>query len=99
MTIRQKLTWLDERYWRFGQDETLSDYLEDLFEVDDDGNMISELRRDPLKSESKGLMVLGGSGLGKTTQLKRLIRTSPVLTKFKIRDNCETGNTLFVTLR
>jgi len=36
MTISQKLAWLEERYWRFGQDEMLIDHLEDLFGVDDE---------------------------------------------------------------
>jgi hypothetical protein len=34
MSISQKLAWLEEHYWRFGQDEMLIDHLEDIFGVD-----------------------------------------------------------------
>ena len=68
-TIPEKLAWLEERYWRFGQDDVLSGYLEDLFEVDDDGRMTSSPRCDPLTGETSGLMLLGGSGDGKTALL------------------------------
>ena len=52
----------------------------------------------PLTGEIKGLMVLGGSGQGKTAQLKRLLRTNTVLTKFKYVDDLPSGNTLYVTV-
>ncbi|MBB3996006.1 type II secretory pathway predicted ATPase ExeA [Sulfitobacter undariae] len=95
VTIPEKLKWLDDRYWRFGQDEMMSDFVEDLFDVDEQGQMTGEPRRDPLTGETKGLMVLGGSGSGKTAMLQRMLRKSPVLTKFK--DDL-TGNTLVVTV-
>ncbi|MBS4010069.1 MAG: TniB family NTP-binding protein [Roseovarius sp.] len=95
VTIPEKLKWLEKRYWRFGQDEALSDYLQDLFEVDDEGQMTAQPRLDPLTGETKGLMVLGASGSGKTAQLMRLLRGSPVLSEFKGEN---TGNTLVVTV-
>lgn len=98
MTISQKLDWLQDRYWRFGQDEDLNDYLEDLFQVDDGGQMTCEPRRDPLTGETKGLMVIGGSGQGKTAQLMRLLRTSPVLTNYTYDAGVPSGNTLYVTV-
>ena len=94
-TIPEKLNWLEDRYWRFGQDETLSDHLCDLFDVDDDGQMTAQPRRDPLTGETKGLMVLGGSGNGKTALLKRTLRANPILTEFK---DDKRGNTLFITV-
>jgi len=39
MTIPQKLNWLQDRYWRFGQDEAFEDHLRDLYDVDDNGLM------------------------------------------------------------
>lgn len=95
VTIREKLEWLEHRYWRFGQDETLSDHLHDLFEVDDDGQMMAQPRRDPLTGETNGLMVLGPSGYGKTALLMRTLRADPVLTEFRIDEG---GNTLFITV-
>lgn len=62
MSINQKLAWLEEHYWRFGQDEMLIDHLEDIFGVDNEGNMTSEPRHAPLTGEIKGLMVLGARG-------------------------------------
>lgn len=94
-TIPEKLAWLEERYWRFGQDDVLNGYLEDLFEVDDDGLMTSSPRRDPLTGETMGLMLLGGSGDGKTALLNRTLRTNPVLTEFTKN---QSGNTLFITV-
>ncbi|MCV2894568.1 TniB family NTP-binding protein [Lentibacter sp. XHP0401] len=95
VTISEKLDWLAQRYLRFGQDETLSDYLYDLFDVDDEGQMTAQPRRDPLTGETKGLMVLGGSGNGKTALLERTLRKSPVLTEFKREEG---GNTLYITV-
>ncbi|MBY6202840.1 TniB family NTP-binding protein [Maritalea mobilis] len=94
-TISAKLVWLRDRYWRFGQEETLDDALLDLFEVDDEGQMTDEPRRDPLTGETEGLMVLGMSGGGKTALLKRTLRANPILTEFSID---EPGNTLFITV-
>ncbi|WOI28648.1 TniB family NTP-binding protein [Sulfitobacter dubius] len=95
VTIPEKLKWLESRYWRFGQDEKMSDYIEDLFNVDEQGQMTGEPRHDPLNDEAYGLMVLGESGSGKTAMLQRMLRKSSVLTKFQ---NDLTGNTLVVTV-
>nr|WP_321507694.1 TniB family NTP-binding protein [uncultured Celeribacter sp.] len=94
-TITEKLQWLKDRYWKFGEEDTLADHLFDLYEVDDEGRMTAEPRRDPLTGETKGLMVLGASGNGKTALLKRALRVDPVLTPFKIDQG---GNTLFITV-
>ncbi|MCU9847816.1 TniB family NTP-binding protein [Defluviimonas sp. WL0024] len=94
-TITEKLDWLENRYWKFGQDDTLADHLHDLYEVDDEGQMTAQPRRDPLTGETKGLMVLGGSGNGKTALLMRTLRADPVLTEFKVD---KPGNTLFITV-
>lgn len=95
VTITEKLDWLEHRYWKFGQDDTLADHLYDLFEVDNEGLMTAQPRRDPLNGETRGLMVLGGSGNGKTALLMRTLRADPVLREFKIDEG---GNTLFITV-
>ena len=94
-TITEKLAWLENRYWKFGEEERLDDHLADLFEVDDDGQRTAEPVYDPLTDETRGLMVLGASGNGKTALVKRLLRVDPVLTKFEINQG---GNTLFITV-
>lgn len=94
-TITEKLAWLENRYWKFGEEERLDDHLTDLFKVDDDGQRTAEPVYDPLNDETRGLMVLGASGNGKTALVKRLLRVDPVLTKFKINQG---GNTLFITV-
>ena len=94
-TITEKLDWLKNRYWKFGEEERLDDHLTDLFEVDDDGQRTAEPVYDPLNDETRGLMVLGASGNGKTALLKRALRVDPVLTQFKINQG---GNTLFITV-
>lgn len=95
VTISEKLEWLEDRYWRFGQDEALDDHLYDLFDVDDDGQMTAQPRRDPLTGETKGLMVLSRSGNGKTALLNRTLRANLSLTEFK---DDKQGNTLFITV-
>lgn len=94
-TITEKLAWLGDRYWKFGAEDELEDHLTDLFEVDDDGLRTAEPLYDPLNDETRGLMVLGASGNGKTALLKRALRVDPVLTKFKVDQG---GNTLFITV-
>ena len=92
-TIPEKLKWIDDRYWKFGHDDLFDDYLQDLYEVDDDGRMTGEPRRDPLTGETRGLMILAGSGNGKTATLKRALRASSALSDIaKVED----GNTLFI---
>jgi hypothetical protein len=95
ITISEKLRWLEERYWRLGQDEMIEDHLEDLFEVDDQGNMTSKPRIDPLTGETKGVMLLAESGCGKTAAVVRLLRTSSILTAYS---EDQPGNTLLITV-
>lgn len=92
-TISEKLDWLAQRYWKFGQDDLFLDYLEDLYEVDDEGHMTSTPRRDPLADETRGLMFLARSGNGKTATIKKAIRETPVLEEYT--DQGE-GNTLYM---
>jgi hypothetical protein len=94
-TITDKIDWVEGRYWKFGEEESLDDHLHDLFRVDDGGQRTAEPRFDPLNRETKGLMVLGASGNGKTALLMRALRVDPVLTEFKIDQG---GNTLFITV-
>lgn len=94
-TISEKLRWLQDRYWKFGQDEILADHLEDLFEIDDDGNITAQPCIDPLTGETRGLMLLGGSEWGKTSLLKRTLRASSVLIE---HTDDQPGNTLLVTV-
>jgi len=95
VTITEKLDWLENRYWKFGEEENFDDHLLDLFKVDDDGQRTAEPRYDPLNRETKGLMVLGPSGNGKTALMMRALRVDPVLTQFKIDQG---GNTLYITV-
>lgn len=94
-TITEKTAWLEARYWRFGMEDELEDQLIDLFEIDDNGAMTAQPRVDPLTGESRGLMVLGRSGDGKTALLKRMLRVNPVLTE---ATEGQEGNTLYITV-
>ena len=95
VTITEKLDWLNHRYWKFGEEENFDDHLLDIFQVDDEGQRTAEPRFDPLTRETKGLMVLGPSGNGKTALMMRALRVDPVLTEFKIGQG---GNTLYITV-
>lgn len=92
-TVPEKLKWIEDRYWKFGHDEVFEDYLQDLYEVEDDGRMTGEPRRDPLTGETRGLMILAGSGNGKTATLKRAVRASSALAD---ASEVDVGNTLFI---
>lgn len=94
-TITEKTAWIEARYWRFGMEDELEDQLFDLFEIDDSGAMTAQPRVDPLTVESRGLMVLGRSGDGKTALLKRMLRVNPVLTE---ATEGQVGNTLYITV-
>lgn len=94
-TIPDKLEWLEKRYWRFGQDEAFDEFLKDLYNVDEEGQMTAYPRRDPLTNETKGLMILGGTGNGKSALLNRALRANPVLLEFTEE---RPGNTLFITV-
>ncbi|CUH77908.1 hypothetical protein TRM7557_01642 [Tritonibacter multivorans] len=94
-TTTEKTAWLEARYWRFGMEDELEDQLVDLFEIDDNGAMTAQPRVDPLTGESRGLMVLGRFGDGKTALLKRMLRVNPVLTE---ATEGHEGNTLYITV-
>ncbi|MEP4552686.1 MAG: TniB family NTP-binding protein [Tateyamaria sp.] len=95
VSLTEKLAWLDERYWKFGAERDLDDQLIDIFEMDDNGQRTAEPRLDPLTGETKGLMVLGQSGDGKSALLMRALRVDAVLKEFKVNQG---GNTLFITV-
>lgn len=95
ISISEKLTWLENRYWKFGAEDDFEDHLIDIFEMDDEGKRLVEPQFDPLTRETKGLMVLGKSGNGKTALLKRALRVDPVLKEFKVGEG---GNTLYITV-
>lgn len=95
VSLTEKLAWLDERYWKFGAERDLEDHLIDIFQMDDDGQRTAEPQFDPLTGETKGLMVLGQSGNGKTALMMRALRVDPVLREFKINQG---GNTLYITV-
>lgn len=95
VSLTEKLAWLDERYWKFGAERDLDDHLIDIFEMDDNGQRTAEPRLDPLTDETKGLMVLGQSGDGKSALLMRALRVDDALKEFKVNQG---GNTLFITV-
>ncbi len=92
-TISEKHKWLKHRYWKLGHDGVFEEALAELYEVDDDGQMTAEPQRDPLTGETRGLMLLGESGSGKSAVLKRALKAVPVLTDVK---EVEGGNTLYI---
>ncbi|MCT4579122.1 TniB family NTP-binding protein [Donghicola sp.] len=94
-TITEKTAWLEARYWRFGMEDEFEDQLFDLFKIDDNGAMTAEPRVDPLTGESRGLMMLGRSGDGKSALLKRMLRVNSVLTE---ATQGQEGNTLYITV-
>ncbi|MCK0137943.1 TniB family NTP-binding protein [Aliiroseovarius sp. F47248L] len=95
VSLTEKLAWLDQRYWKFGVERDFEDSLIDIFKMDDDGQRTAEPHHDPLTDETKGLMVLGQSGNGKTALLKRALRVDPVLTEFKVNEG---GNALYIAV-
>lgn len=95
ISTSEKLDWLKNRYWKFGAEDDFEDHLIDIFEVDDFGQRLAEPQFDPLTRETKGLMVLGQSGNGKTALMMRALRVDLVLTEFKIGEG---GNTLYITV-
>ena len=95
VSLTEKLAWLDQRYWKFGVERDFEDSLIDIFKMDDDGQRTAEPHHDPLTDETKGLMVLGQSGNGKTALLKRALRVDPVLTEFKVNEG---GNALYLAV-
>ncbi|WP_167360257.1 TniB family NTP-binding protein [Sulfitobacter dubius] len=94
-SISEKLAWLEDRYWKFGEEENFDDHLLDLFNVDDEGRRTAEPRFDPLTGETKGMMVLGASGNGKTALMRRALRADEILKEFEVDQG---GNTLYITV-
>ena len=59
-----KAAWLGDRYWKFGRDEAFQGILQEIFAVDDTGEITSEPLRDSLTNETSGAMILASSGVG-----------------------------------
>ncbi|AUQ65721.1 TniB family NTP-binding protein [Phaeobacter inhibens] len=89
-------TWLADRYFRLDRDEALADCLTDIFTIDGAGALTATPVRDPLNGETAGLMLIGDSGSGKSSLLRRMLRTNPA---FSVISETSEGNTLFETVK
>lgn len=94
-TAPEKFAWLLDRYFRLDRDDALIERLESLFQTDAKGNLTPTPLLDPLTGETRGLMVLGNSGTGKSALIKRTLRTLPM---FELAGRESDGNTLYVTV-
>lgn len=94
-TVPEKIEWLADRYFRLDRDDALIAHLSRLFVTDAEGKLTAKPKVDPLTGETRGLMLLGDSGAGKSALLKRTLRTLPM---FDLVDREIDGNTLYVTV-
>ncbi|WP_349295696.1 TniB family NTP-binding protein (plasmid) [Thioclava sp. 'Guangxiensis'] len=94
-TTHEKINWIGDRYFLLDRDVELKDKLSRLFASDDAGQLTSVPKQDPLTGETRGLMVIGASGAGKSALLKRTLRKLDI---FKIADRDNMGNALYVTV-
>ena len=95
-TRTEKIDWLGNRHWRFGREDRFEDLLTDIFKVDDDGIITSEPVRDQLVNETSGIMLLAGSGNGKSALLRRTLEKVPTLEL--VTAEKPDGNTLQITV-
>ncbi len=95
-SLSEKIDWLAERHWRFGREDRFEELLTDIFNVDDSGAITSDPKRDPLINETSGIMLLAGSGNGKSTLLGRTLERATVLDERTKKS--PTGNTLKITV-
>ncbi|OCX65732.1 hypothetical protein BFP70_08660 [Thioclava sp. SK-1] len=94
-TTPEKINWLGHRYFLLNRDAELKEKLSRLFASDADGHLTAVPKKDPLTGETRGLMVIGVSGAGKSALLKRTLRK---LDTFKLAERDTAGNTLYVTV-
>ena len=95
-SLSEKIEWLGERHWRFGREDRFEDLLTDIFNVDDNGVITSDPVRDPLINETCGIMLLAGSGNGKSALLRRTLERVPALDEVTTEN--PTGNTIKITV-
>lgn len=94
-TKPEKLAWLMDRYFRLDRDDALISRLHMLFASDNNGELTAEPRVDPLTRETRGLMLVGNSGTGKSALTMRTLRALPM---FELAGRERKGNTLYVTV-
>ena len=71
--------WLQARYMKSDRDAEFMDALEEILETDSQGRLTAKpLRVGPMR-ETRGLMVLGKSGYGKSTLVIRNLRNEPAI--------------------
>lgn len=64
--------WLQDRYMKSDRDDDFIDALKEILETDADGNLTATPLRVGLPRDTRGLMVLGRSGYGKTSLLPEI---------------------------
>ncbi|MFT5796249.1 MAG: hypothetical protein ACI84R_000295 [Candidatus Azotimanducaceae bacterium] len=94
--LTEKIKWLQESHWRFGRELRFLDLLTDIFTVDDCREVTLLPVRDPLINETMGIMLVAGSGNGKSALLNRALEKVLTLTIYD--KDTYLGNTLQITV-
>ena len=77
--FRECSQWLQQRYLKSSRDDDFIDALSEILETDNEGNLTAEPVRFGLGRETRGLMVLGASGSGKSMLVKRNLKREPAI--------------------
>ncbi|MFW2588547.1 TniB family NTP-binding protein [Sagittula sp. SSi028] len=94
-SVAEKCAWLTNRYIKLDRDVALEEQIAGLFKMGDDDARTAEPMIDSLTGETRGMMVVGNSGSGKSALLRRTLRSSGVLS---IAGRETEGNTLYLTV-
>ncbi|QPM91417.1 TniB family NTP-binding protein [Pseudooceanicola algae] len=94
-SLPEKIEWLEDRYVRLDRDDALIARLGRLFKTDKEGQLTPKPKIDRLNGETRGLMLIGESGAGKSSLLRRTLRTVPMI---HLADRENDGNTFYVTV-
>lgn len=84
--------WLQDRYMKSERDDDFIDALQEILETDSQGNLTATPLRVGLPQDTRGLMVLGQSGYGKTSLVKRNLSNQ---TTIGLTDGNEPGAALY----
>lgn len=84
--------WLQDRYMKSDRDDDFIDALKEILETDAQDNLTATPLRVGLPQDTRGLMVLGQSGYGKTSLVKRNLKNQPSI---GLTDGNEPGAALY----
>lgn len=93
--LASRIAWLEARYLKNARDDRLVEHMQEILETDAAGALVPRAIRDPLNGETRGVLLIGASGDGKSVLVQRNLNA---LENFVEMNEGSTGNYIHLTV-